>query len=259
MKMKKNTAQQKYSWLPPPPIDIKAPYSLGNYDYSKINSIIARKYINRTANLKRAWSRICTHFPETTETDEKLSFLEFSTAHGAMLEIWQAMGHTAEGTDYCVPKEFRKKYRPLAGPGSLFDNKHSNPIEPEIDGWIYQPIIESIGCKVHLFNAAVLPYQFEDKSFDYVCCYQAIEAYARPADWGDIVSEFCRIARRAVVIGFNPPPLRAKPDEDWDETRIAWEKLRTFDAHGFKNQFFEMEETQRGFHPSACKLVYVTK
>jgi hypothetical protein len=254
--MRKSTAQQKYTWFPPPPVDISKPYSLGNYEFSQINTVIARKYLSRPANLKRAWSRICTHFPETTNTNETYKFLEFSTAHGAMLETWEAMGHSAEGTDYCVPDRYSKKYKPLDGASELFATKHTHPVKPEIDGWIYQPLIESIGCKVHLFDASKLPYAFEDKSFDYICCYQAIEAYAKPADWGEIVTEFCRIARRAVVIGFNPPPLRANSDENWEETKKAWEKLRTYDENGFKNQFFEFEETNRGFHPSACKLVF---
>ena len=38
-------------------------------------------------------------------------------------------------------------------------------------------------------------------------------------------------------------------------TKIAWENLRTYKKNGFKNLFFEFEETNRGFHPSCCKLV----
>lgn len=253
--MKRVTANQKFSWLPAPPVDMNEPYYLGNYDFSRISTAIAPKYLNRKINLKRAWSRICTHFPETTNTDEKYKILEFSTAHGAMLEIWQALGHTAEGTDYCFPPEYNTRYKPINGPGNLFDTEHTNPVEPKIEGWIYQPVIESIGGTVHLFDAGQLPYAFEDNAFDFVCCYQAIEAYAKPADWGEIVAEFCRIAKRAVVIGFNPPPIRSELDEGWDATKEAWEKLRTYDENGFRNQFFEIEESGRAFHPSACKLV----
>ena len=253
--MRRTTAHQKYAWFPSPPISISRPYALGNYEVSQVNRVIARKYLNRKDNLKRAWSRICSHLPETTNTDESLKILEFSTAHGAMLEIWQALGHFAEGTDFCVPKKYRKKYNPLDKEQKLFDASHKNKIGDTIEGWIYQPIIESIGGKVHLFDAGKVPYDFDDNSFDHICCYQAIEAYAKPADWGTIVAEFCRIARRSVVIGFNPPAARADADADWEDTKKAWERLRTYNENGFRNVFFELEETNRGYHPSACKLV----
>jgi hypothetical protein len=253
--MKKTTASQKYTWLPEPPVDVNLPYALGNYEFSDVSAAIAKKYLNRSANLKRAWARICTHLPETTSTNEKLDILEFSTAHGAMLEIWQALGHNATGTDYCVPKKFKKKYRPVGQDHPIFRNEHTNPLSDRNEDWVYQPIIESLGANVCLFDAGQTPYHFGDNSFDYVCCYQAIEAYAVPGNWDRIVKEFCRITRRAVVIGFNPPPMRTPDGHGWSETEKAWELLRTFDAYGFKNVFFEFEETNRGLHPSACKLV----
>lgn len=253
--VRRTTAKRKYAWFPSPPVDITQPYALGNYEVSRVDRVIARKYLSRADNLTRAWSRICSHFPETTGTSENLKILEFSTAHGAMLELWQALGHSAQGTDFCVPDKFRKKYNPVSPGSQIFKNKHPHQTDAPIKGWIYQPIIESIGGTVHLFDAGKLPYDFKDNSFDHICCYQAIEAYAKPADWEDIVAEFCRIARRSVVIGFNPPSVRADSDKNWEETKKAWEKLRTYDAHGFRNRFFEFEETNRGYHPSACKLV----
>jgi len=253
--MRKTTGDNKYLWLPEPPINIGEPYALANYGFEDISAVIARKYLNRGANLKRAWVRICTHMPETVDTEEPLKILEFSTAHGAMLEIWNALGHDAQGTDYCVPKKYAKRYKPVPESHPVFENLHHNPVKAVQEGWIYQPVIESIGEQVHLFNAGETAYKFEDKSFDYVCCYQAIEAYAQPADWHKIVAEFCRIARRVVVIGFNPPPLRAEEADDWDNTKLAWEDLRKYKQNGFTNSFFEFEETKRGFHPSACKLI----
>ncbi len=254
--MRKSTADQKFTWLPAPPMAIDAPYKLENYDFSRISAQIAKKYLNREANLKRAWTRICTHMPETLTAEKPLDILEFSTAHGAMLELWRAMGHKAVGTDYCVPDEFRRTYKRLTPGDSVFDAAHDNPVEPVKEGWIYQPVIESIGCDVRLFNAGETPYPFDDKSFDYVCCYQAIEAYADPSDWERVIEEFCRIARRGVVIGFNPPPLRAGDDRGWDATKEAWERLRSYKKDGFSNVYFEFESTNRGFHPSACKLIY---
>lgn len=253
--MKKLTANNKFTWLPEPPLDIKKPYALANYAFDDVSSAVAKKYLDRTANLKRAWTRICTHFPETVASNEQLKILEFSTAHGAMLEIWNALGHDAQGTDYCVPKQFAKRYRPIDANHPVFQDLHSNPMKAVESGWIYQPIIESIGGKVHLFNAGQTPYHFEDNSFDYICCYQAIEAYALPDQWDRIVAEFCRIARRGVVIGFNPPPLRATQDNGWSCTKAAWENLRKYKKTGFTNCFFEFEETNRGFHPVACKLI----
>lgn len=253
--MKKLTASQKSAWLPPPPVDLERPYALGNYAFQDVSTAIARKYLDRSANLQRAWVRICTHMPEIIGTDETLSILEFSTAHGAMLEIFQALGHNAEGTDYCVPQQYRRKFKPVSPDNAVFRSLHSNPVAVSQDGWLYQPIIESIGGKVHLFDAGQTPYAFADDSFDYVCCYQALDSYADPSGWEAIVEEFCRIARRAVVIGFNPPGLSAEESRGWGETEKAWEKLRSFDACGFRNVFFEFDTTSRGLHPSACKLV----
>ena len=253
--MKKTTARKKASWFPAPPIDIQQPYLLGNYDVADVSKAIAAKYLDRSQNLQRAWSRICTHLPESHDTSKPLKIIEFSTAHGAMLEIWNKMGHVAEGTDYCVPIERSRSYRQISDDNEIFHKKHDNPVERKQQGWIYQPIIESIGAKVHLFDASEQPYPFEDKSYDYLCCYQAIEAYAKPAEWSEVVSEFCRIARKAVIIGFNPPPRKSVDGHSWEETKEAWEKLRTYNANGFRNAFFEFHETNRGYHPSACKLV----
>ncbi len=253
--MRKTTSDNKYLWLPEPPLNISEPYALANYAVEEVSAVIAKKYLDRTANLKRAWTRICTHMPETINATDPLKILEFSTAHGAMLEIWNAIGHDAQGTDYCVPKQYAKRYKPVPESHPVFKNLHTNPVRAVQAGWIYQPVIESIGAQVHLFDAGKTPYELDDKSFDYICCYQAIEAYAQPADWHKIVAEFCRIARRGVVIGFNPPPLRAKESEDWDNTKLGWESLRKYKQNGFSNRFFEFEETNRGFHPSACKLI----
>ena len=253
--MKQQTADHKYNWFPAPPLDIKKPYKLRNYALSNVSGAIPKKYLDRKANLKRSWTRICTHLPETVNTSEKLKILEFSTAHGAMLEIWNALGHDAQGTDYAVPRGREKRYKKISPDDQVFQSLHRNPVREFQNGWIYQPIIESIGARVHLFDTGKVPYHFQDKSFDYICCYQAIEAYAVPAEWDKIVEEFCRIARRGIVIGFNPPPLRADDSSGWAATKIAWEKLRTYKNNGFTNLFFEFEETKRALHPSCCKLV----
>ena len=256
--MRNQLAEGKAEWLPDHPLVDKTHYALGNYPDGHISGRIAPKYLGRAKNLRRAWVRICSHFPETTVSGASYDILEFSTAHGAMLEIWQALGHTVRGTDFEAVAGTQKNYRPInARLEAWLGAPHQNPVAKDRPGWAYQPIIESICVPVDLFDAGVTPYAYADKSVDFICCYQALEAYAAPDDWGRIIAEFCRIARRGVVIGFNPPGRKQERDAHWSNTRAAWEKLRLHDAHGFRNVLFEMEETGRGLHPTACKLVAV--
>ncbi len=256
--MRHRVSSEKAKWLPKHPLDGAAPYALGNYGFDHINRRIALKYLSRGRNLQRAWARICTHLPETTYGDETYDILEFSTAHGAMLELWRALGHRARGTDFCVPEGHIKKYNALKPHMNvLFEQSHESATAPDQPGWAYQPIIESLGLDVDIFDAGVTPYHYADKSVDYICCYQALEAYAAPDDWDRIIAEFCRIARKAVVIGFNPPGRGQETHPDWPNTRAAWDKLRCHHAYGFRNVMFEMEETAQGLHPSACKLVTI--
>jgi hypothetical protein len=256
--LRKTLANSKSAWLPSLPVKAPRYYDLANYGQEKISGRIAPKYLNRRANLRRSWVRICTHMPEATGSGEKLDILELSTAHGAMLEILRGLGHRVAGTDFAMPADAVKSYKKLREVEfGNFDKSHEHEIKPDNPGWSYQPIIESLGLDVQLFDGGQTPYPFEDKSFDIICCYQALEAYAAPDDWDRIVTEFCRIARRAVIIGFNPPGKGQETDPSWPNTRPAWEKLRTYNANGFQNVMFEMEETGRAFHPTACKLVAV--
>lgn len=71
-----------------------------------------------------------------------------------------------------------------------FDQTHDSPRADKNLGRIYQPIIESLGLPVDIFDAGALPYAYADKSFDVICRYQAIEAYAKPDQWGLVVDEF---------------------------------------------------------------------
>ena len=179
-----------------------------------------------------------------------------STAHGAKLEILRALGHRVEGTDFAVPEDRLRPYAPLRDTEmGNFEKSHKEPVKDRIGGWAYQPIIESLGLTVNLFNAGETPYPYDDKSFDYILCYQALDAYGPIAEWPRIVAEMCRIARKGVVIGFNPPGKLYGKGGDWDASRGGWEWLRTYNENGFRNCLFEMEETMRAFHPTACKLV----
>ncbi|MCY4336286.1 MAG: hypothetical protein OXC60_16650, partial [Litoreibacter sp.] len=96
----------------------------------------------------------------------------------------------------------------------------------------------------------------QDGYFDLVCCFQAIEAYTGPDGWLDTVREFCRIARKTVVIGFNPLPVETAENEaELDAAREAWLTLQRFDEVGFRTIFFEIGQTRRGIHPTVCKLI----
>lgn len=256
--MRNTLAAEKSLWLPDNSLKHLRHYDLGNYAPEHISGRIAPKYLGRHMNLRRAWARICTHFPETTIPGVSYDILEFSTAHGAMLEIWRALGHRVRGTDFEVPEGQVKRYAAMKPRmKSAFETEHSNPVAPDRPGWAYQPVIESIGVEVDLFDAGSTPHPYPDKSFDYICCYQAIEAYAAPEDWGRVVAEFCRIARRGIVIGFNPPGRGQKGGQGWQRARAGWEALRVYNENGFQNMLFELEETGVGLHPTAVKLMAV--
>jgi hypothetical protein len=254
-------ALERQEWVLDPPLDIETPYALGDYDDRRVGQIMF-KYLERPKNLARAWTRICHNFPETIGADP-LSCLEFGTAHGAMLEIWRALGHRTLGTDYAwrdgaevVLTPSRPWHRQALKAVSL--SGHGGPQAEPVPGWAYQPIIESLGLDVRLMDGRDWPYPFEDKSFDIVCAYQAIDAFAPPEAWPDVVAEFCRIARRSVVVGFNPLPIRQAEDpERKAAAREAWLALSHLSAHGLTTVFTEFGTTRRGLHPVAMKFLPV--
>lgn len=254
--MRRNEQEERQLWCPPVPSDFPTQYEFGGYPEKQVIRI-ARKYLWRKENIRRAWARIHHHFPETVGGGPALDILEFSTAHGAMLEVWRHFGHRVRGTDFGGwPDNYNKMAKRPSFLDPAFEKTHANPRAETNLGWIYQPIIESLGLNVDIFDAGALPYPFADKSFDVICCYQAIEAYAIPDHWVDIVDEFCRIARQSIVIGFNPPARVLREDEaHMAEVRSATDKLRSYDRNGFKCVFMEFGETRAGFHPTAIKLV----
>ena len=256
--MRRNEQEERQLWCPPVPQDFPAHYDLGGYPEKQVIRI-ARKYLWRKENIRRAWARVHHHFPETLTGSKPLDILEFSTAHGSMLEVWRHFGHRVRGTDFAGwPDNYNKMAKRPKFIDAAFQNTHSNPRADKNLGWIYQPIIESLGLVVDLFDASALPYAYGDKSFDVVCCYQAIEAYAQPDNWLPIVDEFCRIARQSIVIGFNPPPLKQRTDEaHMALARAATEELRCYNRNGYRCVFMEFGETNAGFHPTAVKLMAV--
>lgn len=260
--MNNNLAIKLQDWVLDPPLDFSTPYALGGYETDRVGQIMF-KYLERDKNLARAWTRICHHFPETLDAGRSLSCLEFGAAHGAMLEIWRALGHRTVGTDWPW-REGREAVLTPSRPwqhqarAAVTEVSHDNPRAAPVPGWAYQPIVESLGLDVRLIDGRDWPYPFEDKSFDIVCAYQAIDAFAGPEKWTEIVAEFCRIARKAVVVGYNPLPLRHAEDPDKTAAaRTAWLALSAFEAYGMRTVFTEFGTTRRGLHPVAMKFLPV--
>lgn len=245
----------------PPPLDFSVPYALGDYPERRVRQIMF-KYMERRTNLARGWTRICHHFPETISAAQ-LSCLEFGTAHGATLELWRALGHRVTGTDF----PWRKGKEAVLAPSrpwhrqalaDCMEKGHGGTQARPVEGWAYQPIIESLGLDVRLLDGRQRPYPFEDKSVDVVCCYQAIDAFAPPEKWAEVAAEFCRIARRSVVVGYNPLPIRQAGEDDRQAAaRTAWLELQNFGAYGMRTVFTEFGTTRRGLHPVAMKFLPV--
>lgn len=258
--MRRFELSESLNWFPEMPEAFYDRYHLGNYSEQRIEQIMW-KYLVRRNNCERAWVRILQHMPETLNA-KPLDMLELSTAHGAMLEIWRHFGHRVAGTDYDWAKGDAKVQRKrsnkrwqFAELNLLRSKCHENPVADDIEGWPYQPVIESLGLDVTLHDGGKLPYPFADKSFDYVCAYQAIEAYARPERWRAIVDEICRIARRCVVLGFNPPPVAERGDDRiLAGCRAAWHDMLCYNRGGFEVDVFQLGETRGGVHPIYVKL-----
>lgn len=256
---------ERAQWSPQMPEDFRAPYQLGGYSEERITNVMW-KYLIREQNCERAWARINHHLPETLMADRPLDILECSTAHGAMLEIWQSYGHRCVGTDFAWTTQGREKVKGKGKKRPWHDKlleevkagKSGAARKKIVPGWPYQPIIESLGLDVRLFDGGVKPYPFEDNSFDVVCCFQAIEAYTTPDGWMDTIREFCRIARQSVVVGFNPLPVETVETQPLlDAAKQAWLEIQRFNEGGFRTSFFEIGQTRRGIHPTVAKLVAV--
>lgn len=242
----------------------KAEYALGNYPTERLQRIMW-KYLVRRPNLEKAWVRMHHHAPELLTGGPKKRILEFSTAHGANLEVLRHFGHDVRGTDYnWVPEDIWSVPHPVRKPwhGEILKNvqakSHKNQINPDIQGWPYQPIIESLGIEVDIFNGGELPYKYDDKSFDYIFCYQAIDAYGPPERWAEFLTEFCRIAKTGVIVGFNSLAKHTPNyDQEYKEWRKAWTAMQRHSAHGLQTVFFEMGNTLAGEHPTLVKLMAI--
>lgn len=225
-----------------PPEEFTAPYDIPAETLERLGRTVQRKYIVRFKNIRRSWAILLQHMPELiAEGCAPRDVLEMSTAHGATLEILQHFGHRVLGNDFpnflgrnpTLDTRFRNV--------NDFDLAHERDDHGLLDGdgqvsrWPYQPIIESIGLKVDLFDAGRLPYPYPDGRFDTVLCFDAIEHYCHPKDWLLVVAEFCRLARRSVLLITNPVQPHMLNDAVYMDSFYRFQSaMRSYDRDGFQ-------------------------
>lgn len=226
------------------PDDLKGdyPFNWGQLDRPKA---INKKYQRRPLNVRRGWNRVEQFAPELMRRrDKPFDVFEMSTAHGGLLEVCRHFGHNVLGSDYLNLKRGlgvgEGAY--MRGVGQDVSARavddYGLPLPEageEIADWPYRPIIEAIQMPMLLFDGGKPPFPLADKSQDYLFCMQAIEQYCHPDDWDTIVSEFCRITRRAIIIYLNrvngPQSKVAGYQEAFDAARL---RLRNWDRDGFE-------------------------
>lgn len=214
------------------------------------NEKLQKKYIKRARNIKRSWNRTRIYMPELMAKDVKpMDVLELSTAHGGMLEVARHFGHNVMGTDYpnFIFSKGKSGYKRLgketeAPMRALNDQTFARSTDDygiEISGdvqydWPYRYICESVDLPMNVFDGGKTPYPFDDKSYDVLMCFQAIEHYCHPDHWMDIVDEMCRITRKSVFILLNQahPKYKTQPGylESFEKAR---RELAQYNANGF--------------------------
>lgn len=224
------------------PEEWKTPYAVRDEDWPDARRKPQSKYLSRIKNMRRAFNRIQLYFPELLTLPPQDVF-ELSTAHGAMLDILRDYGHHVVGNDYVnmvgasEGEEARALFRKAND--DSFSRKTDDyglpiPEDGKIDDWPYRPIIDSLGLDMALFDAGRMPYPFDDKSFDYVMSFQAIEHYCHPNDWHQVVDEMCRISRKCVFVMLNPMLPNLAADKDYAAAFEAFrESMRGYDRNGF--------------------------
>ena len=75
-------------------------------------------------------------------------------------------------------------------------------------GSCYEPIHKWLDVDIIDFDGGILPFDMADKSYDHILCYQALDAYAEPGHWMDRILQMERIARKKIVLVFNPDGYR---------------------------------------------------
>lgn len=227
----------------PPPEDLAHAYDLNAEALEQVARTVQRKYVLHFKNIRRSWALMLQYMPELmAEGAERQSVLEMSTAHGATLEVLRRKGHQVTGNDFAAffgsdsPADSRLRAAGAVDLTQLADKDGLNA-PGAITRWPYQPIIESLGLDVRLFDAGNPPYPFEDRSFDTVLCFDAIEHYCHPRDWMAIVGEFTRLARKSVLVVINPlnPYNDLAEVADYAEAHRAFQRgMRSYNARGFR-------------------------
>lgn len=205
---------------------------------------LQRKYKSRPNNIRRSWNRVQLYLPELMHADTKPhKVLEMSTAHGGMLEVLRYFGHDVTGNDYvnmvAGDEAGLALYRPANAEGFERETDDYGLPVPQsgtaLQDWPYRKIIEAMEIPMALFDAGKTPYPFDDKAFDVLLCFQAIEHYCHPDDWAKILAEFCRITQKTIFVMLNPKMERLPSEPEgynaaYLRARMA---LRNFKAHGF--------------------------
>jgi SAM-dependent methyltransferase len=159
------------------------------------------KFLIRDRTIKSNWDRLLKHFPDLF-CDEKKSFLDFSCGNGATLEILRFLGHNSFGVDY--ESENHCFDKPLFHSTMEMNNK-----------WPYKILLESQNLDFKGHDLNVIPYPFEDNSFDIVNSWGAIEFYGRPKYWKVFILEMLRISKEYVNISFNDISPWLKDNEEY--------------------------------------------
>jgi len=162
------------------PASFFQPYGVPVAD--RVASGIPLKYQFRAYNILRDYARLSQSAPELLAPDARpVSVLDPSSGGCGVYEALQHVNHDVTCTDYYEP-----------GDNLRF-------------GKVYRKIHEDIGLDVAHFNGQARPYAYADGAFDYVICFQALDAYAHEDRWVEPVRELLRIASTAVILVFNPP------------------------------------------------------
>lgn len=225
-----------------PPEEFTEPYDLTPEGLDLVSKTVQRKYVVRFKNIRRSWAILLQHMPELLiEGGRARDVLEMSTAHGATLEILRHFGHRVVGNDFAnflgKKPEADSRYRGVneVDLTRLKDDHHLNRGDGTIERWPYQPITESLGLDVRLFDAGHVPYPFERKSFDTVLCFDALEHYCHPKDWLTIIAEFTRLARQSVLLITNPVQGHLVGDAEYMGHFHAFQTaMRRYDHDGFQ-------------------------
>lgn len=141
-----------------------------------INILPGHKYLNRREQIQRKILYIEKHLPELQEVSRKKGqesrkILDVSCGAGTLIEVFNALGHRAQGTER---------------PATPFKGLH-----------------RSQGIKVSYFDSACIPFPFKDTSFDVVTCIGAINFYKPIPMWPYIVGDFFRLSREIVLVHAN--------------------------------------------------------